>query len=217
MRRDAQRNRELILAAAREIYAEQGVEAPLDAVARRAGVGNATVYRRFPDRAALIEAVFHESLGATLERGEQARAAEDAWQGLADYLEYIFEGLALDKGANDLMTTGLSGVPSLERLREHHGATVGGLMARAQEQGTMREDVTPEDLLFSLAALGRAVPATAAVVPGAWRRHLALLLDGLRTPARADAGPLPAPPFTAEEFAEVMREMGDGAQRPPGR
>lgn len=206
MRRDAERNRELILAAAREVYAEQGVEAPLDVVARRAGVGNATVYRRFPDRGALIEAVFHEQLEATAVRGEEARASEDAWQGLVEYLEYIFEGLTRDRGTTDLMTTGIAGIPSLDALAEHHYVTVSGLMSRAQRDGTMREDIVPEDLLFSLAALGRALPATAAVVSGAWRRHLALLFDGLRAPGPVTR--LPAPPFSAEELGAVLRELG---------
>ena len=76
-----------VIAAARAVYAEQGVEAPLDVIARRAEVGNATLYRRFPDRAALIEAVFGEGLAATIEAGERARRAADPWTGLTAYLE----------------------------------------------------------------------------------------------------------------------------------
>lgn len=207
MRRDAQRNKELILAAAREVYAEQGIEAPLDVVARRAGVGNATVYRRFPDRAALVEAVFGETLQGTLRRGEEARAAEDPWQGLVTYLEYIFDVLIRDRGATDLLTTGMVGVPSLDVLLEHHYLTVSGLMERAQRGGTLRDDVVPEDLLFSLAVLGRAMPATADVVPGSWRRHLALLFDGYRTPG-TPAAALPAQPFSAGELGAVLRKVG---------
>ncbi|RLV09099.1 TetR family transcriptional regulator [Streptomyces griseocarneus] len=204
MRRDAQRNRELLIAAAREVYAEQGVEAPLDDIARRAGVGNATLYRRFPTRGALIEAVFGEGLTATLHRGEEARAAEDAWSGLVHYLEHIFEGLAADRGANDLMTTGIQGIPSLENLKAHHHETVSLLFARAREQGTLRSDVVVEDLLFALAALGRVVPASVTVAPDAWRRHLHLLLDGLRTEA---ARPLPAPPLTSGQLAGALNSL----------
>ncbi|MGP4004256.1 TetR/AcrR family transcriptional regulator [Streptomyces sp. 8N706] len=205
LRRDAQRNRDLLIAAAREIYSEQGVDAPLDDIARRAGVGNATLYRRFPTRAALIEAVFHDSLTATLRVGEEARLAEDAWSGLRDYLEHIFQGLAADRGANDLMTTGIEGIPSLEALKAHHHETVGLLLRRAQEQGAIRDDIVTEDLLFSLAALGRVVPASAAVVPDAWRRYLALLLDGFRTDA---AAPLPAPPLTPQQLGGVLLRLG---------
>ncbi|MET8678264.1 helix-turn-helix domain-containing protein [Streptomyces sp. NPDC004647] len=205
LRRDAQRNKDLLIAAAREIYAEQGVDAPLDEIARRAGVGNATLYRRFPTRAALIEEVFHDALTATLRAGEEARKGDDAWAAFTGYLERIFEGLATDRGANDLMTTGIEGITSLDALRSHHHETISILIRRAQDQGTMRDDVVTEDLLFALAALGRVVPAAATVVPDSWRRHLALLLDGLRTEA---ARPLPVPPFTLDQFGDVLQELG---------
>ncbi|WP_173915148.1 TetR/AcrR family transcriptional regulator [Streptomyces barkulensis] len=211
LRRDARRNRERLIAAAREVYAEQGVEAPLDDIARRAGVGNATLYRHFPTRGALIEAVFRDSLTETLRMGEEARLAEDPWEGLTAYLERIFEGLAADRGANDLMTTGAEGSPSLEELRAHNRETVDALLRRAQQQGAVRPDVTAEDLLFALAALGRAVPASAAVEPAAWRRCLALLLDGLRA---APVRPLPAPPVGFGTLEQVLRELGPSG---PGR
>ncbi|MCF3102051.1 TetR/AcrR family transcriptional regulator [Streptomyces roseoverticillatus] len=204
LRKDARRNRDLLIAAAREIYAERGVDAPLDDIARRAGVGNATLYRRFPTRGALIEAVFGEGLTHTLRRGEEARNAGDAWAGLAGYLEYIFEGLAADRGSNDLMTTSVPDVPSLDALKAHHHETVRLLIRRAQEQGSMRDDVVVEDLLFALAALGRVVPASVAVAPQAWRRHLHLLLDGLRAPA---ATALPAPALTPDELTGALRAL----------
>lgn len=211
-RRDAQRNREALLAAAQEVFAALGLDASLDEIARRAGVGNATLYRHFPNRAALVEAVFHDVLTETRRLGDEARAGADAWSALTGYLEGVFAGLASDRGANDLMTTGIQGVPSLEALHVHNRETLGLLISRAQEEGTMRDDVVVEDLLFVLAALGRAVPSSAAVVPGAWRRHLALLLDGFR--ARA-AQPLPAPPLTLDELGRVLLDLGPHAARGP--
>ncbi|GGL94630.1 TetR family transcriptional regulator [Streptomyces fumigatiscleroticus] len=214
VRKDAQRNRERVLAAAREVYAEQGVEAPLDVIARRAGVGNATLYRRFPDRAALVEAVFHETLDRVRQAGEEARRAADPWAGLNAYLEAVFTVLAGDRGANDLMTTGLQGVPSLETLHPHNAETLAGLLGRCRRQGTVRTDVGTEDLLFALAALGRAVPALETAAPGAWRRPLALLVDGLRPEAARD---LPAPPLTADQLSGTLREMNRTRSRPvPG-
>ncbi|MEU5429256.1 helix-turn-helix domain-containing protein [Streptomyces olivoreticuli] len=210
LRRDARRNRELLIAAAREIYAEQGMDAPLDDIARRAGVGNATLYRRFPTRGALIEAVFGESLNDTLRHGENARGAEDAWDGLVHYLEGIFEGLAADRGANDLMTTSIPDIPSLDALKAHHHQTMTQLIGRAQEQGTVRADVTVEDLLFLLAALGRVVPASEATAPGAWPRHLHLLLAGLRAEA---AAPLPAPPLTPDQLTGTLHALTNPRQQ----
>jgi AcrR family transcriptional regulator len=203
-RRDAVRNRDLLLAAARAVYGEAGVEAPLDVIARRAGVGNATLYRHFPDRGALVEEVFREALARIREAGEQARGAADPWAGLTGYLDAVFTMLAADRGANDLMTTALPGVPSLDALHGHNRETVGGLLRRAQRDGVARADVAPQDLLLGLLALGRLVPALDAVAPGGWRRPLALLLGGLRTEA---ARPLPTDPLTEEEFGAVLRDL----------
>jgi AcrR family transcriptional regulator len=186
------------------VYAEQGVEAPLDVIARRAGVGNATLYRRFPTRAALIEAVFHEGLTATVEAGERARAADDPMEGLTDYLERIFAGLAVDRGVTDLMTTGLAEVPTLERLHAHNAETIGILLARCREDVLVREDLSVEDVLFALAALGRAVPAAEAAEHGSWRRFLGLFLDGLRAGARREGGALPGEPYDAERLGRAL-------------
>ncbi|MFD8301684.1 TetR/AcrR family transcriptional regulator [Streptomyces sp. NPDC059690] len=209
-RRDARRNRQLLLEAAHQVFGEQGLDAPLDVIARRAGVGNATLYRHFPTRAALVDAVFRDQLTGTTTAGERARAAPDAWTGLHGYLEAVFATLAADRGTNDLMTTRLDGIEALDAVHAHNRQTMDLLLARGRDEGTVRADVTTEDVLFALAALGRAVPAlTTATTADAWRRPLALLLDGLR-PAPA---PLPATALTDVQLAEVLGEMGP--HRPP--
>ncbi|WP_028798938.1 TetR/AcrR family transcriptional regulator [Streptomyces sp. 142MFCol3.1] len=209
-RSDARRNRERLVEAARELFAEQGLDAPLDVIARRAGVGNATLYRHFPSRAALVDEVFEEALTATMAAGERARGAADAWTGLVDYMESVFAGLAADRGAIDLMTTGLEGVTTLEAVHAHNRETVDALLRRGREQGTVRGDLGTEDLLFALAALGRAVPALAATAPDAWRRPLALLLAGLR--AAPASAPLPEPPLTTDQLDDVLRKLGPHRQ-----
>lgn len=207
LRRDARRNRELLMEAAHEVFAEQGLQAPLDVIARRAGIGNATLYRHFPTRAALIDAVFHDQLAGTMTAGEQARTAPDAWTGLTAYLDAVFVTLAADRGTNDLMTTRLDGVGSLDAVHAHNRETMELLLRRGHEEGTVRPDVTVEDVLFALAALGRAVPAlTAATTPDAWRRPLSLFLAGLHTaPA---ARPLPAPALTPTQLGAALQELG---------
>jgi AcrR family transcriptional regulator len=211
-RRDARRNRKLLVEAAHEVFTEQGLEAPLDVIARRAGVGNATLYRHFPSRAALVDAVFRDPLAGTMAAGEQARAAADPWEGLVGYTEAVFAVLATDRGTNDLMTTHLEGVESLQAVHAHNRATMELLLRRGREEGSIRADATTEDVLFALAALGRAVPSLAAAAgPETWRRPLALLLDGLRaSPAMA---PLPSPALTADELGDVLQ--GLGPHRPP--
>ncbi len=205
LRSDARRNRDLLLAAARELFAEQGLNVPLDEIAKRAGVGNATLYRRFPIRGDLVEAVFHEDLTAVMAAGEEARLAQDAWGALTAYLEGVCALLARDRGVGDLMTTGIRGVPTLDAIHAHNHATVSELMRRAAEAGDLRTDVVPEDLLFALSALGTSLPAVEAIRPGSWRRPLALLLDGFRSTAQR---PLPERPLTPTETDRVYREMG---------
>lgn len=214
LRRDARRNREMLITAAREIYTDQGVDAPLDDIARRAGVGSATLYRRFAGRAELIEAVFGDSLREILRAAEEARSAPDAWVGLTAYLERIFGLLAADRGTNDLMTTGIQGVPSLDALRKENHKTLHVLLSRAQEQGAARKDTTAEDLLFLLAALGRAVPGSTVAAPMAWRRYLSLLLDGLRPEG---SHPLPAPSLTGDQLGAAMLQLGKVRRPRTGR
>ncbi|MFD3559834.1 TetR/AcrR family transcriptional regulator [Streptomyces sp. NPDC058686] len=206
-RRDARRNRDLLLEAAHEVFTELGLNAPLDVIARRAGVGNATLYRHFPHRAALVDAVFRDQLTGTMDAGERARTTDDAWTGLTGYLQAVFTVLATDRGTNDLMTTHLEGVESLEAVHTHNHHTVELLLDRGREQGTIRPDVTTEDVLFALAALGRAVPAlTTATTSDAWRRPLALLCDSLRpTPA---SPPLPSPALTPAQLNDTLHHFG---------
>lgn len=210
-RRDALRNRKLLMDKAREVFAEQGLDAPLDEIARRAGVGNATLYRHFPTRAALVDEVFRDALTETMAAGERARTAADAWMGLTEYLRTVFAGLAADRGTNDLMTTNLDGVTSLEAIHAHNRRTIDELVRRGQEQSTIRPDLTTEDLLFALAALGRAVPALTTVAPDAWLRPLALFLEGLR--AHPAAPPLPASALTSAQLGTVLLNLGPHRRR----
>ncbi|MFE5025966.1 TetR/AcrR family transcriptional regulator [Streptomyces sp. NPDC056656] len=205
-RRDARRNRDLLIDAAHGVFTEQGLSAPLDVIARRAGVGNATLYRHFPHRAALVDAVFRDQLTGTMDAGERARSADDAWTGLTGYLRAVFTVLATDRGTNDLMTTRLEGVESLEAVHAHNHRTVELLLERGRDQGTVRPDVTTEDVLFALAALGRAVPAlTTATTPDAWRRPLALLCDGIR--ATPPSPPLPSPALTPAQLNDTLHHF----------
>ncbi|MFD5076529.1 TetR/AcrR family transcriptional regulator [Streptomyces sp. NPDC058371] len=206
LRSDARRNRETLITVARQLYAERGVDAPLDEIARRAGVGNATLYRHFASRAELIEAVFRDSLAPILRAAEKARDQKDAWASLTAYLDHVFALLASDRGAGDLMTTETEGVPTLDTLRDANRRTLESLLRRGQDQGTIRADITVEDLMFLLAALGRAVPAA----PDSWRRYLALLLDSLRP---GTGCPLPAPSLGPERLGAALRDLGTAPPR----
>ncbi|MET9400602.1 helix-turn-helix domain-containing protein [Kitasatospora sp. NPDC002965] len=212
LRRDAQRNRDLLLTTARDLFARHGLDVPLDQIAKEAGVGNATLYRHFPTREALVAEVFADAATLLGDAGAQALADEDAWGAVERYFERIFELVAADRGINDLVTQAIPTVPGMIEISRRNAETVGVLVARAQQQGTMRTDVVTMDLLFMLGPLCRALPATTDLRPDLWRRYLALLLDGFRTRA---THPLPVPPIGEEHldkmFADLWEADGPGA------
>jgi AcrR family transcriptional regulator len=204
LRADAERNRCSLIAAAEEVFADGGLAAPLDEIARRAGVGNATLYRRFPDRSSLICAVFAERMREYAELAEQALAQADAWEGFARFVSHLCELQATDRGLSELLTTTLfDGGESLSRLRSRALAAVRELIDRGHAQGTLRADLTSEDVVLMLMANSGLVRRTAGHAPDAWRRHLAFVLDGLRA-----TDPSPAPPAPSEQaVAAAMRAV----------
>jgi AcrR family transcriptional regulator len=191
-RGDARRNRELLLAAARELFAERGVDVAMADIARHAGVSNGTLYNHFSARSDLIEAVFVDRLAAMVELTERALAARDPWQGFVDCLTGVCELQAADRGFNEVAARGMGTSPVTQGLREIVQAKMRELFARAQRSGELRDDVTVDDLLFVVGGISRTVELTAEIAPRLWRRHLALLLDGFRA---AGAHPLPEPPL----------------------
>ncbi|GIH80286.1 TetR/AcrR family transcriptional regulator [Planobispora longispora] len=201
LRKDAQRNRDLLVAAARELFAERGLDVPLEEIARRAGVSIGTLYNRFPARADLIGAVFADRVAATRALAEQALAMPGAWDGLVHFLEGVCAMQAADLGYNALASgRGPYAAADDADLAEGY-ALMRRIVARAQESGELRPDVTLEDMVFVIWGHARTVEATATIAPRLWRRHLALLLDGLRTP---EPSPLPEPSLTPEQARRAM-------------
>ncbi|GLW11247.1 TetR family transcriptional regulator [Microtetraspora sp. NBRC 13810] len=204
MRSDARRNRELLLAAARQIFAEHGLDASMDEIARSSGVGNATLYRRFPTREALIEEVFGDMVAAFQGIADRALEIEDPWRAVAWFMEEVFTLLARDRGLNDLMSTRFPGAPALEAAKRDYYETAAVLIGRAQEAGVLRADFAATDIVALIWSLSRGIAATATVAPDFWRRQLAFFLDGLRAEA---ARPLPRPPLTYEELDQAMLHL----------
>ncbi|OHV27676.1 TetR family transcriptional regulator [Parafrankia soli] len=201
-RRDATLNRERLLAAAGATFAESGVNAPLDAIARRAGVSIGTLYNHFPTRAALLDAIYPERVAALTEAARASSAEADSWRAFRGFLIQIFELQSTDRGLNDAMTQRYPNTPALSAACERGFADVAGLLDRARAEGTLRDDFGMADLALLIWATSRMIMATVDVAPDAWRRYLDLQLDGLRSAA---AHPLPVPPMTAEQVAAAMR------------
>ncbi len=197
-RADALRNRERIVAAAREMFVEHGPEVPLDDVARRAGVGNATVYRNFPDRDALVREVVCSVMDRT------ARAAELALAETGDAFEALerFVHVAADERISALCPMASSfdqNHADLDAARERVEGLIAEVMDRAKAAGQLRTDVEVGDVMIAAGQLSRPPAGTGCVSADRFvHRHLQLFLDGLRAPARSSA--LPGRAMTMEEL-----------------
>ena len=200
MRRDAQRNRERILEAARAGFAERGLGITLDEIARLAGVGVGTVYRRFPNKELLIDALFEAKLDEVSALAEAMLEQPDAWAGIAGFLENGVSMLANDRGLRELMLGSAYGPERVMRSRARIKPLVERLVARGQAQGVVRADLGATDFPLLLIMLDAVVDATRAVDPQKWRRALAIVLDGLAAPRT----PLPGAPLDDDQLVATM-------------
>jgi AcrR family transcriptional regulator len=190
VRGDAARNRGAILVAAREVFSERGPGAPLEDVARRAGVGVATLYRRFPDRAALVRAVAVDVNVTVAEQAERALAEEPtAFQALARYMH-----VALDARIAAVLPALLADLrfddPELTAARDRCAAAQQAIVRAAADTGELRPEITSGDIGTMLIRLSRPLPQLPPDLDRALaHRHLEVLLAGLRGPGPALPGP----------------------------
>lgn len=204
LRRDAQRNRDLLVAAARRLYATRGLDVPLEDVAREAGVSIGTLYNRFPTRGSLVDAALASKVASAVEFAEQAVATEDSWAGFVWFLERTCELQASDRGYNDLCASQLDDAVEVTALKERGAGLLRQVIDNAKRAGELRADFDDGDFAFVLWGTTRTIEATGEHAPNAWRRHLAFMLDGFRAAA---AHPLPAPPLEPGEVARAMRRL----------
>jgi AcrR family transcriptional regulator len=202
LRRDAVRNRALILEVAAQVFAEHGVHAGYDEIARRAGVGVGTVYRRFPERAELVEALFESRVTDIVDLGESAATLPVAWDGLVFFLESALKHQVSDQGLKDVMFMGVDPETHQRLWRDRIGPIFEVIVARAQQEGSLRADVEATDLGIALMMV---CSVTTLDEPDLWRRYLALFLDGLR--ARPSLAALPLAPPVQDVVPEMMRSL----------
>jgi AcrR family transcriptional regulator len=198
LRRDAERNRLRILQAAREVFADRGLDASLDQIAAHAGVGVGTVYRRFPDKDALIDALFEERIGEIAAAGRRALSASDPWEGLVDFLQQANALLACDRGLRQVLLS--RGAHKAERAREKIVPIATELVARAQRAGSLRADLDPLDLPVIQLMVSAIADMTREVSPELWQRALTIIIDGLAT-TRQTPTPLPGKPLDRDQLA----------------
>lgn len=172
------------------MFAEHGIDVAMADIARHAGVSNGTLYNRFPARDDLIEAVFIDRLETLAALAERAAADADPWHGFVSYLTGMCELQAGDRGFNEIAARGMRS-PAAQPLRDAAAAALELLCGNARRSGVLRDDAAIDDLAFVVWGISRTVEMTRDYAPDAWRRHLALLIDGFRA---TGAPPLPQGP-----------------------
>lgn len=211
LRADAAENRRRLIEAAGAVFAERGLYAPLDEIARRAGVGNATLYRRFPTRADLVAAVYEERLADYVSAAEEALRIPDAWAGFAQYVERICEMQAGSRGGvAEVLTVTFSAAPPLQAMRDRASEAVATLIEQAQAAGQLRDDFGLGDLTLLMIANAGIVGGTGELAPRTSQRFISLALDGLRTEAAHPAAPALAFPELYDSMRRVVVSSGAG-------
>src|SRR3954454_12952742 len=189
LRADARRNRERVLSAAREVFGEQGREAQMDDVARRAAVGVGTVYRHFPTKEALLEALAVDAFERIVARAVACLEIADPWEALTSTLWAGAEILAADRALAEAMADIPGPVPIALETQLELTQTMTTLVERAKASGDLRPDIMLDDIPMLMCGMGAATRKSHQC-PGAWRRHMTIIIDGLR--ASSASGPLPS-------------------------
>jgi AcrR family transcriptional regulator len=202
LRADAERNRRRLLDAAAELFARKGLGVGLDEIARHAGVGVGTAYRRFSDKEELIEALFEDRLEQVPALAERAADNEDAFAGLVEFMEGAVALQSNDQGLKELFFGSEHAMVRVEAARDRILPAVQDMVARAQAAGQLRHDVGETDVALIQFMLTGLSDITLQADPEVWRRYLAIVLDGLRATTSAE---LPVPPLSRGALDEVVR------------
>jgi AcrR family transcriptional regulator len=212
LRKDAERNRQRVLDAAREVFAERGLGVSLDDIAKHAGVGVGTVYRRFPDKEQLIDALFEDRVGEILNAASESLEMKDPWQAVARFLERALELQVEDRALKELLLSTSEAHARIDRARERIEPVVVSLLERAQRAGVLRADLAVSDLMLLQHAIGEVADYSRDAAPEAWRRTLVIALDGMR-PDRRRTTPMPVPALDDEQISCSMRDWGSRRRR----
>jgi AcrR family transcriptional regulator len=202
LRADAERNRQRLLAAAKELFATRGLGVTLDEIARHAGVGTGTAYRRFPNKDALIEALMVDRIGELAAIAEECLAEPDPWAGLTGYFERALALMASDRGLTEVIFSAGSGRERVVHARRAIAPVVARLVRRAVAAGVVRGDLGTTDVPLITFMLNTVVDFSRDVEPELYTRYLAIVFDGLRP--RDDLQPLPVDALKVRSFQEAL-------------
>jgi len=199
LRADAARNQQRIIEAARELFADRGLEITLDDVAECAGVGVGTVYRRFANKRELISEVFEHYVGEFADAADTAGQHPDAWLGLTQFFEYACHSMAANRGLGEVILEFGDDIERFHCVRDRITATMAAIVQRARAAGVVQPDLEPSDLFALIHMVDSIAEFAKPVNTQTWRRYMALVLNGIRS----DVAPrqhLPVPALTVEEI-----------------
>lgn len=202
LRKDAERNRARVLDAARTLFAESGLNAPLDEIARRAGVSAGTVYHRFGDRDHLIDEALLPLVVESVEHARMSLSDPDPWHGLVTHLFALAKWQSEDRAFTDICVLSLPDDFAIEAAKREGHSLTEKLVSRAQRSGQLRADVTLGDIGLLVSGTVKATEPIRSEQPDAWRRHLQIVIDGLRVEA---ASALPGTPPAPADVAAAMQ------------
>ena len=180
MRSDARRNRERVLEAATQVFSELGLRAQVEEVARRAGVGVGTVCRHFPTKEALVEAVLAAKYELLVRDAQSALLQDDAGEAFRSFFLALAEFQAEHRALAEQMAKGLDLPASAQPLRAALHRAVTELVERAQATGAIRADIGPADVSMLFSAVAHATAIAGDLQPALHKRHVTIILDGLR-------------------------------------
>jgi AcrR family transcriptional regulator len=181
LRADARRNRQAVVAAAKKLFADEGLDAQMPDVARKAKVGVGTVYRHFPTKEDLIAALAAERFERLAEKAREGVEAEDPWEGLCEFIRFAARIQADDRGLCEVMGSRPE-VMNASALAVGLDELCDRLVKRAQRSGELRRDIEWEDIPMIACSLGRITAAEAGPAIGRWPRLVEIIIDGLRAP-----------------------------------
>ncbi len=206
IRIDARRNRDRIVEAARELFTRHGLSVSTNEVARHAGVGIATVLRRFPTRDDLVGAVFLPKMAGYRHAMSAALAEPDPWHGFSQFLETVCGMQVADLGFTEVLTRTFPTARALESQRDEVAADFGRLIARAQAAGRLRPDFAHQDLVVILMANAGVVAASGPAAEAASRRLVGHLLRSFAVASHGHSLPaLPSPPSRTAMYRAMLR------------
>jgi AcrR family transcriptional regulator len=202
LRADAARNRARLVAAAREVFAEHGIDVSMRQIALHAGVSEPTLRRRFATKADLVSEAFSDQVSVYADAAEEALGNPDAWAGFTEFVRRLARMQLADRGFTEVLTITFPPSMRVEKQRRRAYAAVTGLIERTQADGSLRPDFSPEDLMLILMAHAGVVAASGDLAPAFSGRLLAYLFEAFAAPGN---GALPPAPSAAQTYRAMMR------------